>query len=62
MKSKVKHHCGNRSGQRGLAVIFVLAMLSVMTAFAIHNSRTLYFLEQELKIIEKDQVGAYQAR
>ena len=62
MNSKPQRHRSNRSRQRGFAVIFVLAMLSVMTAFAIHNSRSLYFLEQELKLIEKDQAGAYEAR
>ena len=62
MKSNPRRHRNNRAEQRGFAVILVLVLLSVMTAFAIHNSRSLYFLKEELKLIEKDQAGAYQAR
>lgn len=40
-------------------MIFVLVLMTVMTAFVVHNSRTLYHLEQELKLIETKQLGRY---
>lgn len=62
MKPKAHPHRNGRASQRGFAVIFVLAMLTVMSAFAIHNSKTLHHLEQELKLIEAKQLGLYEAR
>lgn len=59
MKAKIHPHRNGRASQRGFAVIFVLVLMTVMTAFVVHNSRTLYHLEQELKLIETKQLGRY---
>mgnify|MGYP006906899796 CR=1 FL=1 len=62
MKSKHHSRRNGRANQRGFAVIIILALLTVMTAFALHNSKTLHHLEQELKLIESTQQGKYKAR
>lgn len=45
-----------RSGERGSAVLVVLALLLIMAALALGNNRTLHQLHQELDLLEQHQL------
>jgi hypothetical protein len=45
-----------RAGERGSAVLVVLALLFIMAALALGNNRTLHQLHQELDLLEQHQL------
>jgi hypothetical protein len=45
-----------RAGERGSAVLVVLALLFLMAAMALGNNRTLHQLHQELDLLEQHQL------
>jgi len=46
----------HRSRQTGSAVIVVLALLALMLIYIAANSRTLFSLGRELKLLERQQI------
>ena len=48
--------------QQGVAVIVVLALLSIMLLYVLANSRSLYDLGCELRLLEKQQIKRMNAR
>ena len=47
--------------QQGMAVIVVMALLSIILIYLAGNIRTLYSLGQELKLVERQQTRRLQA-
>ncbi len=47
--------------QQGMAVIVVMALLSIILIYLADNIRTLYSLGQELKLVERQQTRRLQA-
>ena len=45
--------------ERGSAVIVVLALLAIITVYVVANSRTLFHLKSELKLIEQQQLKKF---
>jgi len=44
------------ASQRGVAVIVVLALLAIILLYISANARTLYYLDREIKLIERQQI------
>ena len=44
------------SGERGTAIVFVMALLAVMCVFMTCTARAIYSVKRELKLIEKKQL------
>lgn len=51
-----------RQREEGVAVIVVLALLSIMLIFVNANTRALYSLGRELKLVEQQQIKRLNAR
>ena len=51
-----------RRRQQGVAVIVVLALLAIMLFYVLANSRSLYDLNCELRLLEKQQIKRMNAR
>ena len=45
-----------RGRERGMAVLVVIVLLSIMAVFVLSNGRALGQLKQELKLVEKRQL------
>lgn len=45
-----------RARQRGTAVVVLLAMLAIMMILVAANGRTIFHLQRELRLIERQQV------
>jgi len=44
------------SGQRGTAIVLVMALLAIMCVFMVCTARSLYSVKRELNLIEKRQI------
>ena len=51
-----RSHAGRRAGQRGSAVIVVLAFLAIMLIYVDSNLQTLGHLNRDLKLVERRQL------
>lgn len=49
-----------RPGERGSTTLIVLVLLLAMTALAVSNSTTLYWLKRELSVIDQKQQKRFQ--
>jgi hypothetical protein len=56
MKTSSDASRGTQQSKRGMAVIIVLAFLAIILIYLAGNARTLYWLERDLKVVEKKQV------
>lgn len=53
---KLKNKTGGRAGERGLAILVVMAILAILLALVMSNSRTLFLLKRELRQVEQQQL------
>ncbi len=58
MKTNPRNHrvAFRRARQRGTAVVVLLAMLAIMMILVAANGRTIFHLQRELRLIERQQV------
>ena len=51
-----KRNRKSRTSERGSATIVMIALLAIMLILILANSRTLFGLQRELKLIERHQI------
>ena len=63
MKTKIRSQAtpGRRHAQRGAAMLVVLGVLTIMAMLVVGNSRVLYSLDEDLRLIEKKQIKKLEA-
>ena len=47
------------SRQRGTALLVVMALLAIMSVLMVCTAQSIFFVKQELKLIEKKQLQRY---
>lgn len=54
-------HCGRQSKQAFVAVVVVLALMSLLLIFVMMNVRTVYYLKRNVKVVEQRQIHRLEA-
>jgi hypothetical protein len=50
---------GNLPRRQGMAVIVVMALLSIILLYVMANARTLYYLKRDLRLVELQQTNRF---
>jgi hypothetical protein len=54
---KLLTHHQHRPRQQGMAVIVVIALLSIIFLYVMANARTLHYLKRDLRLVEQQQTN-----
>ncbi len=58
-----RHYQGGKrhQRQRGMAVVIVITLLSIIFLYVMFNARTLYYLKRDLRLVEQRQTNRWQS-